>query len=204
MPHRSEQQGEALPAEARSVLHFWFGAPGSEAAGTLRPEWWRKDAGFDAEIRGRFGPLIERALRGEVAHWGRGAHGALAQVLLLDQFTRNAFRGTPRAFAGDPRALEAAEAMVARGHDEALPPEQRAFAYMPFEHAESMVAQERAVELFARLAAISPVHADQLDYARRHRAVVVRFGRFPHRNAILGRESTPEETAFLLEPGSSF
>ena len=194
----------ATPAEARAVLDFWFGAPGSATAGTLRPEWWRKDAAFDAEVRARFGALIERALRGELAHWEHDPHGALAQVLLLDQLTRNAFRDTPRAFAGDARALAAAQAMVASAQDASLPPEQRAFVYMPFEHAESMAAQDEAVRLFTRLAAQSPAHADQLDYARRHRAIVARFGRFPHRNRILGRTSTPEEAEFLLEPGSSF
>jgi uncharacterized protein (DUF924 family) len=191
-------------AEARSVLDFWFGAAGSADAGTLRPEWWRKDPAFDAEIRLRFGALLERAIRGGLDHWSVEAQGALAQVLVLDQFTRNAFRDTARAFAGDARALAAAQAMVASRHDEVLPAEQRAFVYMPFEHAESLAAQDESVRLFTRLAATSPAHAGQLDYALRHRAIVARFGRFPHRNRVLGRPSTPEEKAFLLEPGSSF
>ena len=186
------------------MLDFWFGAPGSDAAGTLRREWWRKDPAFDAEVRRRFGALVERALRGELDDWAREPLGALARILVLDQLTRNAFRDTPRAFEGDPRALAAAEAMVAGGEDEALPAEQRAFVYMPFEHAESISAQDEGVRLFQRLVAISPAHAEQLDYARRHRAIVARFGRFPHRNRVLGRESTAEEAAFLLEPGSSF
>jgi len=202
-----DSSGEPLaspPAEARAVLDFWFGAPGSTAAGTMRREWWRKDPAFDREVRERFGALLERALSGELAHWSLEPQTALAQVLLLDQLMRNAFRDTSRAFEGDARALAAARAMVETGQDEVLPPEQRAFVYMPFEHAESRSAQDESVRLFERLAAVSPAHIEQLDYARRHRAIVARFGRFPHRNRLLGRESTPEEAAFLLEPGSSF
>jgi uncharacterized protein (DUF924 family) len=194
----------ALPADAQAVLDFWFGSPGSPEQGTRRPEWWRKDPAFDAEVRTRFGPLVERALRGELEDWSKTAEGALAQVLLLDQFTRNAYRDTPRAFAGDARAQAAAQAMVGRRQDEALPPEQRTFVYMPFEHAEGLAMQEEAVRLFARLAAIAPDEEEQLDYARRHQDVIRRFGRFPHRNAILGRRSTPEEAAFLEQPGSGF
>jgi len=195
---------DALPADARAVLHFWFGAPGSALHGQRRPEWWQKDPAFDADIRSRFGELIERALRGELADWRARADSALAQVLVLDQLTRNAFRDTPRAFAGDERAFAAARAMVDSGQDEALPPVPRAFVYMPFEHSESLAAQDEGVALFERLAALSPEHAEQVDYARRHRAIIARFGRFPHRNRILGRVSTPEEKAFLLQPGSSF
>jgi uncharacterized protein (DUF924 family) len=204
MHDSSGKPGAEAAAHARAVLDFWFGGPGSEAAGTLRREWWRKDPAFDREVSERFGPLLERALSGTLAHWSLEPRTALAQVLLLDQFMRNAFRGTPRAFDGDERALAAARAMVASGQHETLPAEQRAFVYMPFEHAESLRAQDEGVRLFERLAAVSPAHAEQLDYARRHRAIVARFGRFPHRNRLLGRESTPEEAAFLLEPGSSF
>ena len=194
----------ALPPDAQRVLDFWFGAPGSPAHGTRRPEWWRKDPAFDAEVRTRFGALIERALRGELEDWAATPEGALAQVLLLDQLTRNAFRDTARAFAGDARALAAAQAMVGRRQDEALPPEQRAFVYMPYEHAEGLAMQDEAVRLFTRLAAEAPGEQEQLDYARRHHAVIQRFGRFPHRNRLLGRRSTPEEAAFLEQPGSSF
>ena len=194
----------AVPAEAQAVLDFWFGAPGSATHGTQRPEWWKKDPAFDAEVRARFGPLVERALRGELEDWTETPEGALAQVLLLDQLTRNAFRDTPRAFAGDARALPAAQAMVGRRQDEALPPEQRAFVYMPYEHAEGLAVQEEAVRLFTRLAASAPGQENQLDYARRHHAIIRRFGRFPHRNRILGRQSTPEEAGFLEQPGSGF
>ena len=193
-----------LPADAQEVLDFWFGPPGSPTHGTRRPEWWRKDPAFDAAVRMRFGALIECALRGELEVWAATPEGALAQVLLLDQLTRNAFRDTPRAFAGDARALAAAQAMVGRRQDEALPPEQRAFVYMPYEHAEGLAMQEEAIRLFARLAAEAPSQEEQLDYARRHHAIIERFGRFPHRNRILGRRSTPEEAAFLEQPGSGF
>ena len=136
--------------------------------------------------------------------WADQADTALAHLLLLDQFTRNVFRDTPRAFAGDAQALAAARAMVAARQDEALLPVRRAFVYLPFEHAEDLAAQDEAVRLFTRLVAAAPALADMLGYAQRHRAVIQRFGRFAHRNAILGRASTAEEAAFLLEPGSSF
>jgi uncharacterized protein (DUF924 family) len=189
----------------RAVLDFWFGAPGSPEHGKPRAEWFRKDPAFDASIRDRFGPLVERALRGELADWAASPEGALAEILLLDQFTRNIFRDTPRAFAGDPRALAAARAAVGQRVDEALPAFQRGFVYLPFEHAESMAAQDESVRLFARLAEDGPDgSSSMLDYAHRHRAVVERFGRFPHRNAVLGRASTAEEEAYLREPGSGF
>ncbi|MFL6662588.1 MAG: DUF924 family protein [Rhizobacter sp.] len=190
----------SLPSgEAREVLDFWFGTEGA-----TRDEWFRKDAAFDAVIRERFGALVERALAGELVDWGGAPASALARVLLLDQFTRNAFRDSPRAFAGDAQALAAARAMVAAGHDMALPPVQRSFVYLPFEHAEDLAAQDEGVKLFAALAAESPAQADYLDYARRHRDIVARFARFPHRNAVLQRVSTPEEIEFLRQPGSSF
>jgi len=203
---RDDDRAEApsVAPEADQVLDFWFGPPGSPLRGTQRPEWFRKDEAFDASIRERFGALLERALRGELAAWAATARGALAQVVLLDQFTRNAWRGTPRAFAGDARALAAAQAMVAARQDRALPPEQRAFVYLPFEHAESLAMQEEALRHFRGLAAEAPDMAESLDYALRHHAIVQRFGRFPHRNAILGRASTPEELAFLEQPGSGF
>jgi uncharacterized protein (DUF924 family) len=190
--------------QAQGVLDFWFGAPGSAPFGTQRDIWFHKDEAFDALVAERFGPLIERALRGELDAWSDSAHGALARVLLLDQFTRNAFRGQPRSFAGDAQALAEASAMVGRRVDEALPPFMRAFAYMPFEHAEGLAMQDEAVRLFTRLVAEAPDHAEMLDYAHRHRRVIERFGRFPHRNAILGRASTAEEIAYLKQAGSGF
>ncbi len=187
-----------------AVLDFWFGAEGSAEFGSQRKVWFKKDAAFDAEITTRFGPAIEQALRGELDVWAASAHGALARILLLDQFTRNAFRGDRRAFAGDAQALAGASAMVGARLDEALPPFMRAFAYMPFEHAEGMAMQDEAVRLFTRLQSVAPEIAHMLDYARKHREVIERFGRFPGRNAALGRQSTAEEAAYLAMPGSGF
>jgi uncharacterized protein (DUF924 family) len=187
-----------------TVLDFWFGAEGSAEFGSERKIWFKKDPAFDAEVATRFGPAIEQALRGELDAWATTAHGALARILLLDQFTRNAFRGDRRSFAGDAQALAGASAMVGARLDEALPPFMRAFAYMPFEHAEGMAMQDEAVRLFTRLQSAAPELAHMLDYAKRHREVIERFGRFPGRNAALGRQSTAEELAYLAAPGSGF
>ncbi len=193
-------------ADARigDVLAFWFGASGDAHHNKTRPEWFRKDNAFDAEIRTRFATLIEEALEGRLAPWSTTAEGAVAQILVLDQFTRNAFRDTPRAFAGDAQALSAARALVGEGRDRTLPGVRRMFVYLPFEHAENLQTQEESLRLFGQLARDEPQHADLLNWAQRHHAVIARFGRFPHRNAILGRQSTPEEEAFLKVPGSSF
>ncbi len=191
--------------KAQEVLDFWFGAPGSASFGQPRAEWFRKDEGFDSEIRARFGELIARAVAGGLREWDdEGAQGVLARILVLDQFTRNARRDTPGAFEGDPLALAAARKLVDSGAYRELAPAQRAFAFMPFEHAEEPRAQEQAVELFTELARETGGFADMLDYAHRHRGVIARFGRFPHRNAILGRASTPEEAEYLRQPGSGF
>ncbi|MDQ6628061.1 MAG: DUF924 domain-containing protein [Pseudomonadota bacterium] len=194
----------SIEIEAAPVLDFWFGAPGSESFGTQRKAWFIKDQAFDSSIAEQFGPLIERALRSELDWWQGNARGGLARILLLDQFTRNVFRGEKRAFAGDAQALAGATATVGARLDEALPPFMRGFVYLPFEHAEGMAMQDQAVRLFSRLVAAAPELGDMLAYAHRHRAVIERFGRFPHRNAILGRVSTGEELAFLKEPGSRF
>jgi len=195
---------DAAPSEAGDVVDFWFGPPGSPEFGTARKSWFVKDAAFDATIRERFGALVERALRGELATWGDKPRSALAQVLLLDQFTRNAFRGTARAFAGDARALAAASRMVGERQDESLPAFMRGFVYLPFEHAEGLAMQDEAIRLFTKLVNDAPEQADMLDYAHRHRVVIERFGRFPHRNEALGRQSTAEELAFVKQPGSGF
>ncbi len=203
---------EATPIDpqAAGVLAFWFGEPGSSERDAFRKLWFEKSEATDRQIADRFGPLIERALRGELNDWSQQPESALAQILLLDQFTRNVFRDTPRALAGDARALAAATAMVGQRQDETLPALQRCFVYMPFEHAEGIGAQDEAVRLFTRLVdaqASTALAADlqnMLDYAERHRAVIRRFGRFPHRNAILGRHSTPDEILFLQQPGSRF
>jgi uncharacterized protein (DUF924 family) len=191
----------------QDVLDFWFGAPGSPDDGQPRRAWFVKKDAFDAAIRTRFGAVIDAALAGGLRDWdAAGPQGTLARILVLDQFTRNAHRGTPAAFAGDALALAAARDLVAQGADRTLPPLQRSFVYMPFEHAEDAAMQEKAVELFTALAAEHPAPnvEDSLDYARRHQAVIARFGRFPHRNVILGRASTPEEAEFLRQPGARF
>jgi uncharacterized protein (DUF924 family) len=189
------------------VLEFWF-SPGDAtelaAPGKPRAEWFRKDAAFDATIHARFAGLIEAALDGGLRDWDGTSPGALARILLLDQFTRNIFRDAPRAFAGDTLALAAATRMVDGGEDHELPPLQRWFVYLPFEHAEDLGMQGRSVALFAALAEATPSLQAALDYAIRHRDVIARFGRFPHRNVILDRASTAEELEFLRLPGSRF
>ncbi|MDP2008078.1 MAG: DUF924 family protein [Rubrivivax sp.] len=180
---------------------FWFGDPPTT---TPLPAWFRKDTAFDAQIRERFGALLATALAGGLQSWDASPAGVLARILVLDQFTRNAFRDTARAFAGDALALAAAQALVARGEDQALTPLQRWFAYLPFEHAEDIVVQRQAMALFTTLAEQHPVMADARHWALKHFEIIERFGRYPHRNALLGRQSTPEEAAFLLQPGSGF
>lgn len=202
-PCRGVPYDSRMDPRALSVLDFWFGAPGTPQHGTTRPEWFGKDPAFDEEIRQRFGETVAIALAGGLGEWCVDARGALARVLVLDQFTRNMFRDTPRAFAGDERALATAEDAVARGLDRELDGHGRWFLYMPFEHAESDAAQRRSLELFTALARDTG-DAGPLEWARKHADVVFRFGRYPHRNGILGRTSTPEETAFLAEPGSRF
>lgn len=190
---------------AQDVLDFWFLPPSDPGYGQARKEWFRKDPAFDAQIRTRFGSLIAQALAGGLHEWEmEGPQGALARILLLDQFTRNAFRGAPESFAGDTLALAAAQALVDSGADRQLPPFQRAFVYMPYEHAEDARMQQCAVDLFARLAAEHAGFDDMLDYAHRHRGVIARFGRFPHRNPILGRSSSADELQYLSEPGAGF
>jgi uncharacterized protein (DUF924 family) len=183
-----------------SVLDFWFGEPGQPGHGQRRSVWFQKDALFDAEIQQSFGSLIQQALAGEMPL----PITPLAQIIVLDQFTRNAFRGTAKAFAGDAQALAIAHAMVEVGEDRVLLPVQRMFVYLPFEHAETLAQQDRAVELMAPLAHEDSSMQDVLDYALRHREVIQRFGRFPHRNEALGRASTAEEVEFLQQPGSGF
>ena len=193
-----------MDAQAQAVLDFWFLAPDNPGHGQSRAEWFRKDDAVDAQIRERFGALIDTAIDGGLRDWAATPRGALAQILVLDQFTRNVYRDTPRAFAGDPQALELAIALTQDGQDQQLEPTLRAFVYMPFEHAEDLAMQARAVELFQLLAQAREGYESMLDYAQRHQEVIARFGRFPHRNAILGRDSTPEELAFLQQPGSRF
>jgi len=188
------------------ILDFWFDRPAFAAAGlppASRPQWWQKDAAFDALIGAHFGTTTAAALEGAFTDWGETAEGALALLILLDQFPRNLFRGHARAFAGDARARAVAHAAVARGFDAAVPPVLRQFFYMPFQHSEDLADQDFGLPLFAALERELP-GLKILDYAERHRAIIARFGRYPHRNAALGRDSTAEETEFLRQPGSSF
>ena len=191
-------------ASANDVLDFWFGPPDDPGHRLPRQAWFRKDPAFDLQVRERFAPTIDAALAGRLQGWSTEPLSALAQVIVLDQFTRNAFRDTARAFAGDERALAAARAMVDSGQDRGLTGVQRQFVYMPFEHAEDRAAQDEALRLFTRLGEDEPALAELLRWAQAHHDIVARFGRFPHRNALLGRTSTPEEEAFLKTPGSSF
>lgn len=193
-----------MDRQAQKILDFWFLPPDHPGHGQARMEWFRKDDGFDAQIRAYFGALIDAAIAGDLGEWDATPHGALARLIVLDQFTRNVYRGTPRAFAGDAWALALAVAMTQQGLDQQLPPMLRAFVYLPFEHAEDLAMQARAVELFQRLSQAQPGFESMLDYAERHQEVIARFGRFPHRNTILGRASTSEEVEFLRQPGSSF
>jgi len=190
---------------AQDVLDFWFLPEGSAGYGKARDVWFRKDDAFDAQIKERFGALIEQAVAGGLREWDAvGPQGVLARIIVLDQFTRNAYRGQPDSFGGDALALAAARELVASGADRQLPPHMRSFAYMPFEHAEDAAMQAQAVDLFTALDAEHEGFAGSLDYAHRHRGVIARFGRFPHRNAILGRASTEEEIEYLKQPGSGF
>ena len=196
-----------MPPCARDVLDFWFGPADDPGHMQMRAQWFRKDEALDASILERFGTLIDKALIGEIDTWVAPpltALPALAQVVVLDQFTRNAFRNSARAFAGDRVALQTARALVASGLDRQLSGVQRLFVYLPFEHAEERSHQRTSVQLFEQLGRDEPPLAGLLEWAKRHHDVVERFGRFPHRNALLGRLSSAEELEFLQQPGSSF
>ena len=178
--------------QPQPILHFWFEE--------LTPkQHFVKDTALDETIRARFGDTLEAAARCELFAWRATAEGRLAEIIVLDQFSRNVYRDTPRAFAQDALALVLAQELVASGQDRSLPVAQRIFAYMPYMHSESAVVHAEAVRLFSL-----PGLEDNLSFELRHKAIIDRFGRYPHRNAILGRTSSAEELAFLSEPGSSF
>lgn len=178
--------------QAEQVLAFWFEE--------LTPkQHFAKDAALDDLIRTRFGATLEAAARCELFAWRDSAAGRLAEIIVLDQFSRNIWRDTPRAFAQDPLALALAQELVALGLDQQLTAQQRSFAYMPYMHSESARVHEESIKVFSQ-----PGVEGNRDYALRHQAIILRFGRYPHRNAILGRASTAAELAFLAEPGSSF
>jgi uncharacterized protein (DUF924 family) len=194
----------ASPVEA--VLRFWFGHSATEATDytARRKLWFGKNNSFDQEIADRFQPLYQQAANGELDHWQDSPNSCLALLIVLDQFPRNLFRHHPQAFATDAKALALAQVAIAQGFDQALEPVQRIFMYLPLEHSENLADQLQSVECFRSLVAIDPQLSDVLDYALRHYEVIQRFGRFPHRNIILDRTSTPEEIEFLKQPGSSF
>jgi uncharacterized protein (DUF924 family) len=190
--------------EARAVLDCWFGAPNTPTFGQARKLWFSRDQAFDAMLLERFGALIDAAREGSLDSWTETRLGALALVIVLDQFSRNCHRNTPRAFAADHQALRIAQQMIASGADLLLPTaHHRAFAYLPFEHDETLASQHESLRLFKQLKA-EPDGASYYSSAVGHARIIERFGRFPHRNALLGRQSTDEETAFLKGPGSSF
>ena len=198
--------------EARAIREFWFGAlPLTPAALSERMGFWFGEPGApqDEAIRTRFGALVERAVAGELASWGGGPRRRLSLILLLDQFPRNVFRGTPRAFAGDERALALTLSGMQCAADAALDPVERLFFYMPLQHAESLEAQDEALAAYRRLLAEVPAEfhetfSDTLRAAEQHRAIIERFGRFPHRNLVLGRGSTAAEEQWLRENGNHF
>jgi len=192
----------STPAEAQAVLAFWFDPAHREA-------WFAADPHVDAAIRARFAETVQLAAEGKLEHWTATPQGWLALLIVLDQFPRNLHRGDSRAWQHDLLAQRLALWGIAEAYDRRLPTIQRVFAYMPLEHAERLDLQQRCVSLFEALCSAVPAHerphcSGFLDYARKHQSVIARFGRFPHRNALLGRASTPEETAYLAEPGAGF
>jgi uncharacterized protein (DUF924 family) len=180
---------------ASEVLKFWFGQQ--------RKAWFEKNPAFDEEIRTRFLPFYEMGSNRELEVWKAEPKSSVALVILLDQFPRNMFRGSARAFAADPLAREAANAIVEKRWDKRMTPDERLFVYLPFEHSESLADQERCLALMKEIS-VYPETADMPKWAQAHLDIIRRFGRFPHRNAALGRASTPEELEFLSQPGSSF
>ncbi len=187
----------------QEILDFWFGQEGEEGYGEFREEWFTKDSEFDRKIRDRFEPVYEEAATGELDHWKNEAQSCLALIVVLDQFPRNIYRGDAQMYAADEKAREVARHAVEHAYDRELSPYGRLFAYLPFEHSEELEDQRLSVELFRGLSA-EMGSEDLLGYAVRHLEIVEQFGRFPHRNEILGRRTTPEEAEFLEGPDSSF
>lgn len=194
-----------LPA-VQAILTFWFGDPAvpNSEYGQQRKIWFRKDPSFDQQVRDRFLPVYGQARQGACDPWLEQPRSALALTILLDQFPRNIFRGTARCFEADPQALTTAKIALSYQHDRALLPVERMFLYLPFEHSENIEHQHQAVSLFEALVRSAPELQSTLDYAYRHRDVIAQFGRFPHRNESLGRQSTAAESQFLQQPGARF
>ena len=176
----------------QDILDFWFSPE-------TQPNWFVKSDQFDQSLKEKFSDILEQASRAELWSWRKNADGRLAEILVLDQFSRNIFRDSPRAFAQDSLALALAQEAISQDLDKQLSPEQRSFLYMPFMHSESKLIHEFALKLFQRLG-----NPENLEYEIKHKIIIDRFGRYPHRNQILGRESTEEELSFLTQPDSSF
>lgn len=200
-----------MPAQPEDVLDFWFGVPGSasEIAGRQSKLWFGKSATHDWTVTQRFSETLKAASAGQLDYWADTPLGRLALVVVLDQFPHHIYRNQPQAFSTDPQALALSLAALAAGENQQLTSIERVFLYLPLEHAESLEWQGQSVALFEKLASESATDEralfdDFLKYARSHRDVVARFGRFPHRNAILGRVSSAEEIEFLKQPGSRF
>lgn len=176
----------------KEIIRFWFEE--------LEPKmWWIKSTSLDKEIQRRFGLIHRRAVAAELVDWRETAKGSLAEVIVLDQFSRNIYRDRPESFAYDGMALVLAQQAIEKSFDQQISEQQRGFFYLPFMHSESKVVHDRAVELYEALG-----NQDNLAFELKHREIIERFGRYPHRNNILGRQSTPEELKFLETPGSSF
>ncbi|MBE9129339.1 MULTISPECIES: DUF924 family protein [unclassified Coleofasciculus] len=190
-------------SQVKEILEFWFGKPDDADYGKKRKQWFTKNPAFDEDVRSRFLHDYQQAAGGQLNNWKTAPHSCLALIILLDQFPRNMFRGQPQAFATDSQALETAQHTIECGFAQELLPIQRWFIYMPFEHSENLKDQHQSVKLFSTLKD-DPNCSDGINYADRHLRVIERFGRFPHRNSILGRQTTPAEAEFLKQPGSSF
>jgi len=176
----------------QEIIDFWFHE--------LEPsQWWQKDTAFDVLIQNRFGSIHKQAKAGELYQWRETAVGSLAEIIIIDQFSRNIYRDSPKSFTNDPLGLALAQNAIAKGFDMQLAETERSFIYLPFMHSESGVIHVEAVKLYENLG-----NTNNLDFELKHKAIIDRFGRYPHRNDILGRQSTPEEVDFLKLEGSSF
>ncbi|MBO6825943.1 MAG: DUF924 domain-containing protein [Sneathiella sp.] len=185
--------------QIRDILDFWFLPTSHPDHGEDRKEWWQKNDDFDNEIKINFLKTFEAAENGELLHWCDTAEGSLALVILLDQFPRNMFRDTPRAFASDGKAREIARHIQKSGYFESYGAKHKCFAALPFEHSENLKDQHQSISLFEKIG-----DENALDFAHRHLVIIEKFGRFPHRNDILGRKSSEAEIEFLQQPNSSF
>lgn len=189
-------------AQVDTLLRLWFGSPGTTQYNQSRPVWFKADAAFDTQLQ-KHQTEQQAAAASRLDHWKQAPDACLALILLLDQFPRNLYRDKPAAFASDAKALQMANHALAQGFDRGMPDVRRWFLYLPFEHSEVLANQETSLKLFSALPS-NPDNGNTVDFAKRHRDIIARFGRFPHRNKILGRTSTAEEEKFLSEPNSSF